>query len=221
MNAQLTFEFPLDKDSTLERYEGDVGQRALALAPAAVWFSGASGSGKTHLLQALCHRCEQQGGRSLYLSPAADHSPAILKDLRAFDVLAIDGLDGILGNRPWELALYDLINHLSADGITWLLMASQQPLPEINFTLSDVASRCRSMQWLQTGQLQEHEKRRVLCRFADEVSLPLPTEVLDFLLQRSPREIGSLIKTLSVLADESLRLQRRLTIPFLKQVLNL
>jgi DnaA family protein len=77
------------------------------------------------------------------------------------------------------------------------------------------------MQWLQTGQLQEHEKRRVLCRFADEVSLPLPTEVLDFLLQRSPREIGSLIKTLNVLADESLRLQRRLTIPFLKQVLNL
>jgi len=72
---------------------------------------------------------------------------------------------------------------------------------------------------LQAGQLSDSEKRRVLMRFADENSLPMPDEVLQFLLDRSPREIGMLINTLTQLADESLRAQRRLTIPFVKEVL--
>ncbi|MFZ8974533.1 MAG: HdaA/DnaA family protein [Pseudomonadales bacterium] len=218
--AQLTFEFRLQRNLTLQRYEGDLGLRALSVSPEPLWISGVQGSGKTHLLQGLCHQREQEGGRVFYLAlDSRDLAPEVLRDLRSFDVLALDGLDHILGEEPWELALYDLINHLAADGATWLVMASQVPLPEAVFALPDVASRCRAMHWLQAGQLSDSEKRRVLMRFADENSLPMPDEVLQFLLDRSPREIGMLINTLTQLADESLRAQRRLTIPFVKEVL--
>lgn len=77
------------------------------------------------------------------------------------------------------------------------------------------------MHWMQTGQLTDEEKVEVLKRVAQESGFQLPDEVLGFLLGRAPREIGTLISLLNRLAEESLRAQRRLTVPFLKQVLEL
>jgi DnaA family protein len=77
------------------------------------------------------------------------------------------------------------------------------------------------MHWLQAGQLSDVEKAQVLMRLAEETGFHLPEEVLAFLLDRAPREIGALIRVLNRLADESLKSQRRITIPFLKSVLEL
>jgi DnaA family protein len=60
-----------------------------------------------------------------------------------------------------------------------------------------------------------------LRRLAEETGFHLPEEVLTFLLDRAPREIGALIQVLNRLADESLKAQRRITIPFLKRVLGI
>jgi DnaA family protein len=77
------------------------------------------------------------------------------------------------------------------------------------------------MHWLQTGQLNDAEKAQVLLRLAEETGFHLPDEVLAFLLDRAPREIGALIRVLNRLAEESLKAQRRMTIPFLKRVLGI
>jgi DnaA family protein len=77
------------------------------------------------------------------------------------------------------------------------------------------------MHWMQTGQLTDDEKVVVLKRVAQETGFQLPDEVLRFLLDRAPREIGTLIGLLNRLAKESLRAHRRLTVPFLKQILEL
>ena len=222
MSEQLIFEFPLKRSFTLERFVGDLGERALALANEPVWVSGPSESGKSHLLQGLCQQREQTQGRALYLSLSVqDLRPDVLSNLATFDLVALDGLDEVVGDRDWELALFDLINHVSHAGRGWLVLASTCPLPDLTFCLPDLASRSRAMHWLQTGQLSDPEKAQVLLRLAQEAGFKLPDEVLQFLLDRAPREIGALIRLLNQLAEESLKSQRRMTIPFLKRVLGI
>ena len=145
----------------------------------------------------------------------------MLSNLATFDLVALDGLDEVVGDRDWELALFDLINHVSHAGRGWLVLASTCPLPDLTFCLPDLASRSRAMHWLQTGQLSDPEKAQVLLRLAQEAGFKLPDEVLQFLLDRAPREIGALIRLLNQLAEESLKSQRRMTIPFLKRVLGI
>lgn len=222
MSEQLTFAFPLKRAYTLERFVGDLGARALALSTEPVWISGPQESGKSHLLQGLCQRSEQQEGRAFYLSLSnQDLGPDVLSNLAEFDLVALDGLDYVLGDRDWELALFDLVNAISHAGEGWLVLASTCPLPDLSFCLADLASRSRAMHWLQTGQLNDAEKAQVLLRLAEETGFHLPDEVLAFLLDRAPREIGALIRVLNRLAEESLKAQRRMTIPFLKRVLGI
>ena len=222
MSEQLTLAFPLKRAFTLERFVGDLGARALALSNEPVWISGPRESGKSHLLQGLCQRSEHQAGRAFYLSLSnQDLKPDVLSNLADFDLVALDGLDHVVGDRDWELALFDLTNAVAHANEGWLLMASRCPLPEVPFCLADFASRSRAMHWLQAGQLSDVEKAQVLMRLAEETGFHLPEEVLAFLLDRAPREIGALIRVLNRLADESLKSQRRITIPFLKSVLGL
>ena len=222
MSDQLTFAFPLKRSFTLERFVGDLGERALALSTEPVWISGPQESGKSHLLQGLCQRSERLQGRAFYLSLSnQDLGPDVLTNLAAFDLVALDGLDQVVGDRDWELALFDLMNEISHAGEGWLVLASRCPLPDIRFCLADLASRGRAMHWLQTGQLSDPQKAQVLLRLAEEAGFHLPDEVLAFLLGRAPREIGALIRVLNRLAEESLKSQRRMTIPFLKRVLGI
>ncbi|MGB1189748.1 MAG: HdaA/DnaA family protein [Pseudomonadales bacterium] len=221
MTAQLIFDFPRIGHYSLDRFVGGLAEKALALRGESLWISGAAESGKSHLLQGLCQAVESEQARAVYiaLEPALD--PQILKDLAVFDLIALDGVDAVIGHPDWELALFDLNNSVCDLGGSWLVLASRAPLPDIGFLLADFASRARAMHWMQTGQLTDEEKVEVLKRVAQESGFQLPDEVLGFLLGRAPREIGTLISLLNRLAEESLRAQRRLTVPFLKQVLEL
>lgn len=221
MTAQLIFDFPRLGHYSLDRFVGDLGEQALAVRGEPLWISGAAESGKSHLLQGLCQTVEAEQARAVYLNLEPTLDPAILRDLAAFDLVALDQLDAVIGQPDWELALFDLDNSVRDLGGSWLVLASETPLPKISFQLADFASRARAMHWMQTGQLTDDEKVVVLKRVAQETGFQLPDEVLRFLLDRAPREIGTLIGLLNRLAKESLRAHRRLTVPFLKQILEL
>ncbi len=221
MTAQLIFDFPRLGQYSLERFVGDLGEKALALRGESLWISGAAESGKSHLLQGLCQTVEAEQARAVYLALEPTLDPGILRDLSEFDLVALDQLDAVIGQPGWELALFDLNNSVRHLGGSWLVLASETPLPKVSFQLADFASRARAMHWMQTGQLTDDEKVAVLKRVAHEAGFHLPDEVLGFLLHRAPREIGTLIGLLNRLAQESLRAHRRLTVPFLKQILEL
>ena len=63
---------------------------------------GVPGSGKTHLLQALCHHVEH--GVYLPLRQLLDYGPSTLDGLEDFPLLVIDDVDVIAGNTAWEWA---------------------------------------------------------------------------------------------------------------------
>jgi DnaA-homolog protein len=221
LNEQLVFELPLRVDATYANYRGSAGARLRQLAPLTSIVSGLAGSGKTHLLQAACHDAESQGKECIYLDLRQPLEASIFKSLDQFPVIAVDHLDAVVGDRDWELAIFDLMNAVQDSSDSWLLLALVKHPRQVKFCLNDLASRCRSAMLIVTDQLDDGEKVKLLQTTAQQQGFCLPEEVARFMINRMPRDLPHLLENMKLLASESLRRHRLVTIPFVKETLRL
>lgn len=195
---------------------------ALATTAGADWvyLSGASRTGKTHLALAVCAATEQQGRRAAYLplAAAAGRIRDALDALEGHDVVALDGLDAIAGAREDEVALFDFHNRARASGLNVLYTARGIP-DDIGLVLPDLRSRLQQCLRLVLDPLDDEGRREVLRDRAQRRGLVLEDAALDWLLTRTDRDLGALVVLLDRLDRASLAAQRRITVPFLRQVL--
>lgn len=184
-----------------------------------VW--GASGSGLSHLLQASCHKAEQQQMSCQYLpmEELVGFAPeALLDGLENLDLVCIDGLHCVVGQAHWEQALFNFFNR-SKDAGQRLVMAADASPTELAVQLADLKSRLAWGLVFQLPAMDDVEKQRALQKRAQDRGLELSEEVAQFILHRAPRHSGALFDCLNQLDSASLAEQRKLTIPFVKQVL--
>jgi DnaA family protein len=181
------------------------------------WFWGSAATGKTHLLQAVCDRA---GDRSIYLpmDMLSAAGPGILEGLGDREIVCIDDVDCVAGDDAWELALFTLFNDLDAGNGQLVVSASAAPR-ECDFGLADLASRMSRLPVFQLRSLDEGRLAAALQLRAGHRGLELPDETAAYLLKRSRRDMASLYDLLDKLDLEALRAQRRLTIPFVRDVL--
>lgn len=203
-----------------------------------IW--GNKGVGKSHLLQALCHANDMANKNTN--KPANEHShaaskvqtlqclylpmqkiklfgPEVFGSLHHMDVICLDDFDTVVGDKDWELSLFEFFNRSREQGVKLLVSAENAPrgLP---FSLPDLASR---MSWgviYQLHELNDEEKISALDRRAREKHMPLETEVLQYIYMRHSRDLQSLLTVLDKLDQLSLAEKRRLTIPFVKKVMD-
>lgn len=181
------------------------------------WLWGPAATGKTHLLQAVSERA---GDRSVYvpLRMLSNAGPAILDGLASRDLICIDDIDSVAGNPEWEGALFDLCNQiLDADRI--LVVSAMMSPRECPVALPDLQSRLVRLPAFQLQPLEEGARVQALQLRAKHRGLDLPDDTARFLLHRSRRDMASLYAVLDKLDLEALRAKRRLTIPFVKDVL--
>jgi len=178
------------------------------------------GVGCTHLLQACCQQAAAQGLQVFYLSlkQLENLTPQLLENLEWVDLLCIDDLQAIAGNKPWEEAIFHLYNR-SQNGAARLLFAASAIPKELGLQLPDLISRLTSGLIYQVHPLEDAEKIMVLQLRAKNVGLVLSEEVAQFLLHHLPRDLPALFSILEKLDHASLAQQRKLTIPFVKKVL--
>lgn len=196
--------------------------RALAAAPGADWcyLSGAAGTGKTHLALATCAAAEAQGRRAAYLplASAAGRLHEALQSLHDYDLVTLDGLDAVAGGRDDELALFDFHNRVHDAGKAVLYAARALPA-ELPLTLPDLRSRLSQCVRIVLAPLDDAGRREVLRVRAQRRGLMLDDAAIEWLLKRVDRDLASLTALLDRLDRASLAAQRRLTVPFLRQVL--
>jgi len=183
------------------------------------WISGATSTGKTHLLQAVCDRA---GDRAQYL-PLGQFEAAgtgILDGLATRQFVCLDDIDAVVGDDAWELALFQLFNALADQRRTLICAAGAAPR-ECGFELADLVSRCSRLPIFQLSPLAESARIAALQLRAGHRGLELPDDTANFLLTRSRRDMTSLYALLDRLDTESLKAKRRLTIPFVREVLGL
>ncbi|MCR6626621.1 MAG: DnaA regulatory inactivator Hda [Pseudoxanthomonas sp.] len=221
----LALRYPPDQrfDSFIAPPEGALpALSALATTAGADWvyLSGASRTGKTHLALAVCAATEQQGRRAAYLplAAAAGRMRDALDALEGHDVVALDGLDAIAGAREDEVALFDFHNRARSSGLNVLYTARGIP-DDIGLVLPDLRSRLQQCLRLVLDPLDDEGRREVLRDRAQRRGLVLEDAALDWLLTRTDRDLGALVVLLDRLDRASLAAQRRITVPFLRQVL--
>ncbi len=182
-----------------------------------LWLYGERGTGKTHLLQAVCH----DRPRSAYV-PAAEMD-AELQAYSSFDVVTVDDVTGWMGDRAAETALMVLYNTLAgkAGTVSRLVVTADRPPREVEFALPDLSSRLRAAACFRVAPLTDEDMVRLLAAVAAGRGLELPEDVVGFLLARTPRDQGSLLRTFDRLDEASLAEGRRITIPFVKKALGL
>lgn len=183
-----------------------------------VW--GAAQSGKTHLMQAVCHRAGSTGQRCAYISLAEvfEQGPEVLEGMEAMSVLCVDDLDPVLIDEAWNLALFNLINASRALGHR-LVFASRGNPAHLPVLLPDLGSRLLWGAVFHLQPLQDEAKLETLRQRAHVRGFELPAEAGRYLLKVCPRDLGRLLAVLDQLDAAALASHRRITVPFIKSVL--
>ncbi len=184
-----------------------------------IYLWGATGTGKSHLLQAACHAVSAEGGQAIYL-PLDEPGVAaeMLDGLEGMALVCLDGVQVVAGDPKWETALFHLYNRLRDSGHRMLAAGTAAP-SALGLTLPDLLSRLGWGPVFQLQPLDDESKAAALRQRAVNRGMQMPKEVASYLLQRAPRDMHALFAMLERLDEGSLAAQRKLTIPFVRQLI--
>ncbi len=186
----------------------------------ALYLQGGSGTGKTHLRLAACAAAAAAGRDANYLSLARVRGRArdALRGVEGAGLVALDELDAIAGNREDEIALFDLHNRVRDAGIALVYAARDVPAG-LPLLLPDLRSRLAQCSLLGLRALDDDGRADVLRQRAAARGLAFDEAALEWLQRRHSRDLSDLGALFDRLDRASLAAQRRLTVPFLRQVL--
>jgi DnaA family protein len=186
---------------------------------AVIYLWGASGSGKTHLLQAVCRQASEANMLASYLPLAELISlpVAMLEGMESMAVICVDDLQYLRDNPDWQQGLFNLFNRVYEQGGRMLFAAMASPA-ELDLSLADLQSRLQSGPVFHVPVLTDERKIEALKLRARQRGLELDNDPAKFLLNRFPRDLNALFEVLDRLDQESLIKQRRITIPFIREV---
>jgi DnaA-homolog protein len=178
---------------------------------------GGMGSGKTHLLQALC----QGSDRAVYipLQQMLAHGPHTLDGLETLDMIVLDDLQVVAGQIAWEEKLFELFNAVQAAGGR-LCFAATAGLALLPLQLPDLRSRLQLCVSYAVVENEDAAKALIMRARAEQRGIELKDEVMQYIMLRNSRNLHDLMAVLDKLDELSLAEQRRVTIPFVKEIMH-
>jgi DnaA family protein len=195
----------------LELWVGDKSS-SVTRSPVPTYLWGSEGSGKTHLLKATRTALSEQGASVGWLDASMLEPPEF--DERWAAVLMDD------------VHLYTAVQQHAA--FNWFVNAQTQQigvlgagvLPPADLKLrDDLRTRLGWGHIFQLHVLSEPERRAVLRQAADARGVFLGDEVMDFMLTRFSRDLGSLMELLDLIDGYALQTKRGITIPLIKSMM--
>ncbi len=186
-----------------------------------VYIWGNTGSGKSHLLQTICHQYDKKLS-SIYLplSLADTIPPSSLDNLEQQHIVTLDDIHLIRGRHDWEEAIFHLYNRIRDKKDTLLIIAGNLAPNQIALKLPDLVSR---LQWGMSWQLKEPSdeiKLQIIMQSAVKKGFYIPETVGQYLLSHYSRNLNTQMEILDILDNSSLQAQRRtISIPFIKECL--
>ena len=185
--------------------------------------NGAAGSGKSFLMQAICNELSSSGKQFAFIpmSKAINMGVEIFQNLASLDAVCIDDLQLILSKGEWEIALFNLINECQQSDCSLILsLGGNQSLEDIA-QLPDLLSRIKRMEYMKLQTVQDEYLNQALDFVSQKLDINLEKAELDFLLKHQAREFSLLVDNLIALDKQAASLKRKITIPLMKETLNL
>ena len=185
--------------------------------------NGAEGSGKSFLMQAICNELSSSGKQFAFIpmNKAINMGVEIFQNLASLDAVCIDDLQLILSREEWETALFNLINECQQSNCSLILsFGGNQSLEDIT-PLPDLLSRIKRMEFMKLQAVQDEFLNQALDFVSQQLDINLEKAELEFLLKHQTREFSLLVDNLMVLDKQAASLKRKITIPLIKETLNL
>lgn len=181
---------------------------------------GQEGVGKSHLLHASCALASELKMKSLCLSLSElKHlSVDVLNDLEQIDLVCLDDLHLIAGDTVWQQGIFDLYNRLLENNKK-VIIAGNNSANSLLITLPDLVSRIGWGFTEQIKPLPDSDKVKAIQLRSKFRGIEMNEETGKFLLNRLSRDMNSLVESLDILDKASIRAQRKITIPFIKETL--
>jgi DnaA family protein len=185
--------------------------------------NGAEGSGKSFLMQAICNELSSSGKQFVFIpmNKAINMGVEIFQNLASLDAVCIDDLQLILSREGWETALFNLINECQQSNCSLILsFGGNQSLEDIT-QLPDLLSRIKRMEFMKLQAVQDEFLNQALDFVSQQLDINLEKAELEFLLKHQTREFSLLVENLIALDKQAASLKRKITIPLIKETLNL
>ena len=115
---------------------------------------------------------------------------------------------------------FNLFNNMREKQHT-LIVASQLNAKAVGLKLPDLESRLSWGITCHLNLLDDRMQGQALQRRARSRSFDIPDDVLDYIVKRVPRDTHSLFKLLDRMDDATLSAKKKLTIPFVKALLDI
>lgn len=219
---QLALDIGLATGPTLASYLAGPNQAALehlvlwsgnpTRSPVPTYLWGPSGSGKTHLLKGVREALRGQGAQVGWLD-AAVHAPSPFNEQWA--AVMLDEVH--LYTATQQHAAFNWFVNAQTHQ-RWVLAAGEWPPGQLQLR-EDLRTRLGWGHVFGLQVLTEPERRAVLRQEADARGVFLGDEVMDFMLTRFSRDLGTLMQLLNQLDGYALQTQRAITVPLVKSML--
>jgi DnaA family protein len=229
MTTQLALNVRLRDGSSFDNFHPATNREAMeglrrvldespASDPTTLFLWGETATGKSHLLQAACRFAQAHDRASLYVPLAeADVNPRLLEAADDFFVVCLDDAQRIAGDSPWESAVFALYELARASGTRLVVAATAAPM-HLGLNMPELATRFAWGPVYQLHPLPDAEKLDAVRLRARNRGFELSPDVTRYILHRYPRDLHSLFELLERIDVASLANQRRVTIPFLREL---
>jgi DnaA-homolog protein len=190
-----------------------------------IYWWGAPGSGRSHLLRALMHAAQNASLPYYYLSnddPSAwiKLEAELPQQLKAVipTAIAVDDVD--LLDERLSSALFRVLNAVRDSQHLYVFMAGSDAPANLKVR-EDLRTRLAWGLVFQTHLLSDHEKIQALEQAASDRGLVLSPDVMPWLLSRFYRDMPNLMALLDALDAYSLETKRAVTLPLVRELLQL
>ena len=178
--------------------------------------TGPTGSGKSHLLNALL---KQYDGDSVLLDLKDTRwKPEHINQLNHFTLIAIDNLHHIFGSLEWEEAIFHLYNQLRQCHHT-LAITLEKPSQHYQLALPDLASRLTWGIQLELKPINKEDLSEYLKFLAQKNYIELSEKTRAYILTHSSRNAGDLATLMNHIASKSLSLKKKPSIPMIRSII--
>ena len=184
---------------------------------------GEKGSGKSFLMQAICNELSSSEKQFAFIpmKKALNMGVEIFQNLGSLDTVCIDDLQLILANQEWETALFNLINECQQSNCSLILSLGGTQSVEESIVLPDLLSRIKRMEFLALHAVQDELFNKAIVFVAQQLEIKIDNAELEFLLKHQTRVFSLLVENIITLDKQAASLKRKITIPLIKETLNI
>ncbi len=183
-----------------------------------IYLEGEKCFGKSHILHSACNFFSGKNCIYIPLKEKNSFKPDILNGFENYDLICIDDINSIFGEKDWEFKIFVLINKALESSKKIIFTSTTKPAKDI-VNLQDLQSRLSWSLLLNIEEPTDKIKIEILKKTIIEHEYNIVPESCDYLMKNRDRSIKSLLDDIHKIGSYSLSTNKKVTLKNLRSIL--